>query len=205
VLHSFIVGSTDCLREMPTAWPPAVAVPSSEPNAPLVTQATSSCNSHALYQSFNATLQMAGYQEQLLQALEGAGARSGSFAASGQLPSTLPGLHIEGAGLMGLPLNDAEAQAITGVARALGSECEAEVGEDGFWELDKSRFSMQNDGEPRLERCTFGHRRRQPCSSGAPLPPTGPHTLAAALPASCTLDLLRRVGWSCGRSSLASL
>ncbi|OWK36220.1 2OG-Fe(II) oxygenase [Fimbriiglobus ruber] len=85
--------------------------------------------------------------DQLLQALKAVD-RPGSFAAAGSGPAPLPGLEVADFGLVGLPLNDAQAKQLKKVCRQApygkGEETLVDTSVRRVWQLDADRFSLTN-------------------------------------------------------------
>lgn len=85
-------------------------------------------------------LSMTELQHLLLQALDGACSQAAIFAHSGTVQSLYPGLHVDGVGAIGLPLTEAQADAIR-------AQCQLE--QDGTFDgqLSPSHVSFSNPGD----------------------------------------------------------
>lgn len=81
----------------------------------------------------------------LLDSIQG----SGSFATSGDKKFTPPGLHIEGLGEVGFPINDVQAKAIIQLARQApygkGSKTLTDTAVRKTWEIDARQVSFQGE------------------------------------------------------------
>ncbi|MCF8246416.1 MAG: 2OG-Fe(II) oxygenase [Saprospiraceae bacterium] len=81
----------------------------------------------------------------LLNSIQG----SGSFATSGDKKFTPPGLHIEGLGEVGFPINDVQAKAIIQLAKQApygkGSKTLTDTAVRKTWEIDARQLSFQGD------------------------------------------------------------
>ncbi|KAL4447672.1 hypothetical protein ABPG75_004891 [Micractinium tetrahymenae] len=100
---------------------------------------------------------MTDYRKTLRAALSapgGGGEASGpertSFAVGGTLPSTLPGLQVEGLGQVGLPLAPAQAAALMALCERApfgrGAETLVDTSRRDTWQLDASKVELQNPG-----------------------------------------------------------
>ncbi len=81
----------------------------------------------------------------LLKTIEG----NGSFATSGVKNFTLPGLHIEGVGKIGFPLNAVQAKEIINVSKKApfgkGSQTITDTTVRSAWEIDADQLSFHHD------------------------------------------------------------
>ena len=82
----------------------------------------------------------------LLKTIEG----SGAFITSGAVAFTSPGLHVEGVGEIGFPLNPLQVRALIKVARKApfgkGSRTVTDPAVRSAWEIDAGQLSFRHPG-----------------------------------------------------------
>jgi hypothetical protein len=110
----------------------------------------------------------ASIADKLLEVVESID-RPAEFCTSGQFPSTLPGLVVNGLGDIGLPLSAAEAKRLIKVCKQApygkGTETVVDTKVRKVWELDPDFFSLEN---PKWETTLDSVLRDVECRLGLP-------------------------------------